>query len=476
MTKIPQRLAVVILCLTTFYACKKEPNYQGAGSPKAGIKKIMSLTGVTPPSLPTLENGILAFKSPQHFEAYITFLDAVTDPQNYDSTRVDDNGDTLEFDRDEILGTIEADLGFTSIRKITHDNFMQLNKIGWDKLEDIPEEHFIQDAAIKSTLNKDLIVRIGDNYVRCINKTLSVRVDASQARLFDAFSKLPETATLNDVFLIDPVQQYSTVFDLAGSGNVSVFGKKGNTLGYGNLGIFHLKHDAPDCNYPRKIVFSYLDLWQVAWGGLEASFDVDFGDGSPHQSFTSHYTQPGYTYAYIPNFTHTYAQGGNYVVKIHAVANAVGPGANATTANLDYPITVLDNNCKIAYKNTEREFHSVPDGSRAWSGQIFVTYETPWFFWDKMRVHASTASWLRDGNKWKASKSEIWHQLHTDRRDENNCNVLGQVDGDGWSSSSKEISTHRTDDPYAWNKISTQHGIKYHNAWYYFSKSLSICD
>jgi hypothetical protein len=103
---------------------------------------------------------------------------------------------------------------------------MRLNEVGWSRLEDIPEEHFIRDAVMRSVLNEAFVVKIGGNYIRYINKNLSVQVNArADAKLLRAFYSLPESATLEDVLRVDPGHRYSTVFDVTGTGITNIFGK-----------------------------------------------------------------------------------------------------------------------------------------------------------------------------------------------------------------------------------------------------------
>jgi hypothetical protein len=453
-----------------FYSCKKTQNNQSAEMKK------MSATVALSTSFPTMENGILTFKTQDQFTQYIAYLDSVIDPGNYDSSMLLKQ----DFDQDGILDKIESTIGFNSIRRISHNNFIQLNEIGWDNLQDIPEEHFIHDAAIKSVLNVDLIVKVGNDYILYINKDLGVKVDASQKDLLEAFKKLSENATIYDVLSIDPTHQYSTSFEVMGTG---IFDRNpSKTLSVGDLTIVNLTYNAPNCSKPLQTNFSNMQLMQEMDQGsyqstsaLEGTFVVSFGDGSPQQTYHSTWGQySNHSYAIVPDFTHTYPSAGTYTLHVHAVANAVYYGATSTTADRDYSVTVSATSCKKdVFRESEDEFHTVPDGSRAWSGKVTAGKVRPWFS-DKTRVISETSSWLKDGNKWKQSKAEIWHHLHTERRD-NGCNVLGQVDGDGWASNSKHISTNKTDDPYYWSTVTTNHGIKYHDIWYYFGKSLSVC-
>lgn len=448
---------------------------KGAKQSKRGNEK-MNTTVALSTSFPTVEKGILSFKTQDQFIQYVAYLDSIIDPGNYDSTTLM----TQDFDQDEILDKLESTIGFNSIRRISHNNFLQLNEIGWDNLQDIPEEHFIHDAAIKSVLNVDRIVKVGNDYIRYINKDLAVKVDVSQKDLVAAFNNLSEDATIYDLFSIDPTHQYSTSFEVLSKGGLSVFGKDpSHTLGVGDLSIINLNYSAPNCNNPLQVTFTKMQLWQQMGnstnGALEGTFVVNFGDGSAQQTYHSTWgLYSNHTYAIVPDFTHTYTSAGTYTVHVHATASAVYGGATSTTADMNYQVTVSATNCKNdVFKTTVEEYHTVPDGSRAWSGKISVTHVMPFFTW-KTRVISETSSWLRDDNKWKESKSEIWHNLHTERRD-NGCNILGQVDGDGWASSSKHISTNRTDDVYYWSTVNTNHSIKYHDVWYSFGSSLSIC-
>jgi hypothetical protein len=468
------KIALLVIVFAALTSCKKTTNNQNATeAQRIEMKKIAAVAGGMP-RFPTLENGMLVFDNEKHFEDYIAFLDAAVDPRNYDSTTLK----TQEFDQDEILGNIEAYMGFTSIRKISHDKFMELNETGWERLEDIPDEHFISDLVLRSTLNENLTVKIGVNYVHVINKALTVQVDASQDELLEAFNELPVTATFQDVLHIDPKHQHSTLFETMGSGGIISFGKIKQTLAEGDLFVTGMAHDAPDCNNPKKIVFHNLQLWQEiatgppSAGSLPATFTIDFGDGTALKTIHS---EPFAGIHIVPAFDHPYAALGNYTVKVHAVADYTNPGATSTTADINYPITVTGGFCKEIEKQ-HYEIFPVPDGSRAVGGKIEVALLKPFIFGsEKTRIISKTTSRLKNGNLWQESKAEIWGNLHTNRMD-NDCNVTGQVDGDGWASKAGSITVHRTDARYPWYFVTSNHGIKYHNTWYIHPKSLSICN
>jgi hypothetical protein len=483
MHKTTLKIAFTMLLFAAITSCKKT-NKQDTTDSKSATPKMMSATVANRPQFPNLENGTLVFKDQRQFDDYTAYLDKITDPKSYDTATLM----RQEFDQDAILGAVESQLGFTSIRKISHDKFMALNAIGWDRLEDIPEEHFIRDAVLRSVLNENLTLKIGTNFVHIINKYLSVKVDATaDAKIIQAFSRLPVTASLEDALSIDPLHKYSTLFEVSQTGRSTTFGTSGNKpTGEGDLTILNLKNDANNCSNATVVTFTNAILYQdfgpnspvnIGPGSsLPATFAIDFGDNTT--SFTIHTVNQGTasTPSYVvPAFTHTYPAAGIYRMKMHAVADQVYGGALRTYADRSDDINV-GGACKAPDKiEGAEEFFPVPDGSRAVSGKITVTknYNN---FWSNTntRILAETSSWLRDGNKWKQSKSEIWDKLHADRKDKN-CNVIGQTDGDGWSSNSKHISVHRTDPNYYWQKVTTEHGIKYHDIWYTHGKVLNVC-
>lgn len=98
-----------------------------------------------------------------------------------------------------------------------------------------------------------------------------------------------------------------------GTGGTAIFGKNpAQTLGVGDLSIVNLTYSAPNCSNPLQAIFSNMQLFQEmnpssyqSARALEGAFVVNFGDGSPQQTYHSTYA-PGsnYSFAIVPDLSH----------------------------------------------------------------------------------------------------------------------------------------------------------------------------
>lgn len=134
---------------------------------------------------PCIKNGILAFRDYHHFDAYSEHLAnaLLVEPQSLDA---DENQDA-----NSILGIIEKNIGFNSLRSTTEAAFQKMNEIGWQRLEDIPEKHFIPDTVMKSMLSPNADVQIGDKITHFVNRDYAVTIEASNTGLLMQLYNLP---------------------------------------------------------------------------------------------------------------------------------------------------------------------------------------------------------------------------------------------------------------------------------------------
>jgi hypothetical protein len=196
---------ITLLIAVFAISCKKETTETGTSPEK--LKKISATYGYT--DFPQIEDGTLVFRDNGHYDKYLDFLDTViipTDPE--DST----------FDEHAILQDIENSIGFTSIRNISHAEFMRQDAIGWATLEEIQDEHFINSIDLRSVLNSRLEVKIGNDLIHYLNKDYMVRVDARQSDLVNKYRGLGNGATIDDILKIDRYLQFTSVAKLTGDG------------------------------------------------------------------------------------------------------------------------------------------------------------------------------------------------------------------------------------------------------------------
>jgi|GEM_PF-2376508 len=161
-----------ILLVTSCHKTNKIENGESDNDAKRKLQQISSSLNFS--DFPSIEDGTLVFRDDEHYDSYVNFLE---------SAMVGGDPDDPNVDVNSILQNIEDGLGFTSIRSLSHADFMAKNETGWLSFEEIPEEHFLSSPDLKSILNPKLEVKIGNDLVRYINKDYAVRVDARQAGL-----------------------------------------------------------------------------------------------------------------------------------------------------------------------------------------------------------------------------------------------------------------------------------------------------
>lgn len=149
-------------------------------------------------SWPTVQNGMLVFRDGEQFSAYTQYLsDALIAPSESLS-------DGNQQDANSILASIEQRLGFTSLRNVTEAAFQKLNEVGWKRLQDIPEKHFIPDLALRSALNPNTEVQVGDKITHFVNSQFAVTVDASNQQLLYRLRALPEHSSFDAINALAP--------------------------------------------------------------------------------------------------------------------------------------------------------------------------------------------------------------------------------------------------------------------------------
>jgi hypothetical protein len=467
-------LALSVLCSAVLFSCSKKDTTEAS---KPALSTMDALVTRYPKfsDWPKVSNGMLVFPDTNHLINYINFLDSVIDPHNYDSIYVDNGG---EFDQDLLLQNVENTLSFTSIRSISHANFLKLNDIGWDRPETAPEEHFIHSMDIKSILNSNMDVQIGASIVHYVNANLCVNYDVSRTDLQALFNKLPSTATLSDAINIDPLHQASGIYFIGDGGNKLIWGKGSLKPTGANFQIANVNYSAPDCSNPHNIVFTGAELTQLVningtWSyvPVQSKFVITFDDGTTLGPLTTSISSGNYYQVILANFNHTFATEGNHTATLKAWSMS-----NTTSTpddQLVYTFNVKAAGCKTRITKATDDQFTYLSGGIAFSGKASVEDWQQFFVW-KTRVISETTSWVQSGSKWKESKGVIWGNLQSSILDKN-CNYVRGTTGDCSGNKSKHILVHRTDDEYYWSRMDTEHGLYINGAWNYLAKPLYVC-
>ncbi len=104
------------------------------------------------------------------------------------TTNLSDNQEKLyesnEKDPHEIiLDSIEASLGFASLRALYYEKFMTENLTGWTKVEDAPTYYSASKSAEQSTLNQDGEVKIGDKVKKVMDDNYEIFIETQDATI-----------------------------------------------------------------------------------------------------------------------------------------------------------------------------------------------------------------------------------------------------------------------------------------------------
>jgi len=150
-------------------------------------------------SMPTVENGMLSFKDREHFDRYISGLEVYVNGEFEKQNKDDNAADTNKLSTDEILLAYEQAnfSNFVSFRSEAVRTFDILNNVGWDKFEDIVNEHPFIDRLFESSLNKDKSVIIGDSIFMYLNVDAVVGFPKNRMDHYSFMATIPKANQTN---------------------------------------------------------------------------------------------------------------------------------------------------------------------------------------------------------------------------------------------------------------------------------------
>lgn len=445
MNKIKLLFALCAIMVAGSYTSCNKMEKNGAAAESADMKAISAKFGFR--DFPTVENGMLQFRDDDHYISYLQFLD--------DNIEGIDSTDTVN-DEHTVLQKIENGLKFTSLRKISHEAYERQDAIGWPSLEAIPDEHFILAPDIRSTLNSNKEVMIGDEIVFYVNKNCAVRVLKDRTDLLARYKRVSETETIANIIAIDPEFSGTTFIELNGNGNI--FRRHTGEKPTGNDPYIYFYKEFPDiCQEPGKVKFEQLKMLfpnDIGPANIPlAYFKINFGDGSPiYNTLSSTYDAAGFYYA--QPFQHAYPNTypASYTMTITASTDSNYPVGDQTVTQT-FPINITGfQGCAIRFKNSGWQYTYA--GNNEYIGGMLDIEEHEI---GKLRVVAysklvkETSPGVFNGFKGK---------LYTDLLGEaktNDCIVVHQVDGSGANNKAKTQKVHRTPDWPSWSEYLSNH-------------------
>lgn len=413
---------------------------------------------------PTLVDGRLFFRDSKHLADYTDFLNsAITIPA--------ENTDTVDNDPDDILDAIESELGFTSLRHITNEQFEKLNEVGWDRLEYIPEKHFINSLLTKSVLNRDAQVQIGDSIVYFISKDFAAVVDVKNIEVLTEYQKLDKDVTLDEVLSVDRHSVASAVCIL-----------RHTMLEMANLKVSNHEYEIssgtayiPDeCISPLRIVVPRILYTKVGTGSdFEFEYEIEWGDGTVE---TGTGNAPS-NVTYAASASHTYSTAGTYHVKMKGRRSANHPW----DGEKEFDVTVPGGCHYEASKSSNEEWHAIQYTNKAIKGKCWVEqWKTMFGPYYKLQIGASTDAMKYENNKWKRHRAErvvVQYQTNEYTYD---CSSSSPVGGASWpynsNSACAETQATSVNARIGWFSMTSNHKMRLSNNYYEFDVTITPCD
>lgn len=448
-----------VLLAGSYTSCNKMEKKNNTVAENVQLKAISGKLAFT--DYPTVENGMLKFRDDDHYGAYMQFLDKAI--EGIDST------DTVN-DEHTVLQKIESRLKFESLRNTTHAAYETQNAIGFNSLEAASDEHFITAADIRSTLNSDLNVRIGNEIMHYINKDFAVRVGVDKTGILRQYMSLEERATEDNILAIDENWQNSKIYEL--SGDCRIFsGKEMEPLGPNDYYLRLPSYQIPDrCENPYRVRFTNMKLLK-GQTKVAGYFKISYGDNSPEETRAENV-------AGISEFYHPYSSPGTYIVTIKGCKNQYFNPNETKTRTMEV-VVAGGYNCVAIYKE---------------SGWRYKEYKSNYYLGGKLVTESTSNSGLRvvaytklvkqtSPGIYKGFKGNLTTTMHGEAK-EINCSFHHYVDG-SVTSNSKNQTLHRTPGAAAnnigqstsyWSLYTSTHKLNDNGSNHWITISLTPCD
>lgn len=439
-------LAIPLAIMLVITACRKQNSMATQTRPsRSAMARETSFS-----DWPSISDGMLTFRDGQHLQDYIDALDVLT--SNTDSIS---HSDTLSSD--DVLESVEAGLGFTSWRHNWVTSFEHQDADGWSTLEEIPKPMF-SDIVLRSILNSDADVRVGDSIIHFVNSQYAISLAADQSQLLSDAHGLSASASLEDVCSIDPGGFNSVVFPYEwGIVNVDRLARTTQATSY-PFSMQKPVASSPDFCAQRTLVqLDRIELVGLTVNGIAlcvSTCQINWGDG--HTSNLSGQR----TYF---NVQHNYSSTGNYTITINSRStNPVGSTAPAWDNTISFPISVPTNSCAYAVSKASPwyRYYSNNGMNRAWDAQSSISNWTSTFSVMKSRISCETHSYLYTSNKWKTSRIDRVVAQFSATKYDANCNNSWGDNGADWANDSRSASTQHTNQGWVgWHRIWSNHRI-----------------
>lgn len=265
---------LILLCsLFFFWSCQEELQNSKKEDRELLLKNISSKVSL-PCSSPGLYNGMLEFSDEQQFNCYYDYLVNVTATSDE------------QMSEDDYLLEIEQVLGLNSLRADALAKFEQQNAIGWPSYKDIPEEHWITSNILRSILDVNREVKVGNYVLKYINPEFIASVKADRTDVLKKVEALGNNPSLEDIIQLDPAREVISVTSPKIAkrefGTIDFADAKGTRGTPIPLQIFRLSGTVYEnfvCGNPGKVRFEGFTLSRLSVP-QQARYRIEFNDGT----------------------------------------------------------------------------------------------------------------------------------------------------------------------------------------------------
>lgn len=401
MKLIFQKQYLIALCSLFFlWSCEDELQQSKKTDNEQLLKSISSKVSL-PCSSPALYNGMLEFRDEKQFYCYYDYLAEV-------AATPDD-----EISEDDHLLEVEQALGLNSLRADALAKFEQQNTIGWSSYQEIPEEHWITSSILRSILNVNREVKVGNYVVKYLNPEFIVSVKTDRAELLKKVEALGENPSIEQIIELDPARE---IISVSSAKNIK---REFGTVDFGDakgirgtpipLQIFRLSGTVYEnfiCGNPGKVRFEGFTLSRLSVP-QQARYRIEFNDGTNAAAefmlLPNQYVLPAIEHTY-PATNTTY----HPTVKVKSIS----PYSNASAWNVvqTYHVYVksMDFSCSMATRGGLQD--KVINSSNVLRGKIDYYNWSPFPF-GLGGNRSSLAGWTElhhiDGNgNWNRRKDK----------------------------------------------------------------------
>lgn len=463
------------LSLVALASCKKPSN-------DGGISNMKFLNQTLGFIVPSIQNDMLVFQDRQHFEEYLVNYESYINNQ---FTKLPDDDSTTSIE-DLIMAFEKARLSeFTSFRSKAVVDFEALNEIGWDKFEEVAEEHPFVDRYFESTLNQNRAVIIGDSINIYENLDVVVAFPKNELELYYTFLELPNSRRTTKEDIKEWVRSFNPeILTKVSILSPSEIGRLTNPGGSGGTGPVAVTQ-SENINIEHSIIQATCDPFSFKASiiigktkhsnhlRLGGATTIYWGDGTSTELREPAYNTP------IPSGikSHLYQNAGTYhpyaVINTYFTDN-VGIPFSLETNTIYFGEVIVDGTlnsyCEDETMKEKNQTVSSADGKAKIKCKL-IGRSSGW----ANNIQAETEFWKKKNNgKWSKEKTDKYKRIYAKVMGRLSLTVCGE-----WEDKSKEdVETNKKSafaiDRYGYGSSVLFNSVKSRHYAYYGNEMLEL--